>query len=187
MSRAASVKRLVLVYGEKNDGTDGSISIDEHCGLHTINHVHALLHLGKIFVAGALWPATLNSNDTLELLFVSGNKAAHIVSEVVGDGAYNVELFEGATTSNDGASVTIFNKNRDSANTAVATVFQVPTVTVDGTALPPIHSPGSNQFGMVTRDSEEWKLSPSTKYLLRITSKSASNEGSYRWLWYEDE
>jgi hypothetical protein len=108
-------------------------------------------------------------------------------------GDVEMDMYEGATTSADGAAIPVFNTNRNSSNTPAALPYGAPTVTDVGDIFHKRWVPASgvgvgtnvgvmdiNAFG------EEWILAPATKYLWRITNRSGGTlDLAFEFVWYE--
>ena len=85
-----------------------------------------------------------------------------------------LEIYESTTTSADGTSLPVFNKNRNSSNTPGTVISVGPTITDVGTQIKraAITSPSGSSVVFSQSKSGEWILKPATKYLVRITNNS---------------
>lgn len=143
-----------------------------------ITEEHRLSHEGLVYHATHRVAALANSASLDILLDVPANTFPHLRKLMfhLESGPCDIEFFEGTTTSADGTGITVFNRNRNSANTAGTVITHTPTITDDGTRLHDLYSPtggkdvGSDTLGL----GEEWTLAPSTKYLLRLTNNSGA-------------
>lgn len=147
---------------------------------------HARIHEGKAFMAGILDDAVADA-ASLEILIQAVN-AMHVIFNVSASGDCEVHRFEGTTFSATGGALTAFNKNRFSAIESGGTITSAPTLTADGTELPPGFIPGGsggNSLGGQDGGYErEIILASSTDYLFRMTNISglaAIINGSIEW------
>lgn len=157
--------------------------------LTAINSTHRVIHDGMGFHATTRKTA-LAAAASFDILLVSGALRPHLngVLFSVTGGPCDIKTYEGTTTSADGTSITIFNRNRNSSTTAVATLFHTPTVTDVGTLIHDRLSPsaGKDTGNLTPTLGEEWVLALSTKYLVRITNNSgAPIDITMEALWYE--
>jgi len=151
-------------------------------GLHrTITTPHQRVHEGVMFTVGYTWDGVADTNVVEYLVSVGSNKTLHSVLSAAGSGDFDLEIFEGTTTSADGTALTEFDHNRITANSSDAAFYRDPTVTADGTQLGPlIHLPGGavgqgNKGSLVGAGGEntydsEIIFKTSTKYLIRLTN-----------------
>lgn len=98
-----------------------------------------------------------------------------------------VEIYEGATLSNNGTALTVYNRDRNSATVGVTLLYHTPTVTGTGTLIF-TSLQGTNTFNMqplLDNFDNELILKANTKYLVRMASTSGSNAYSILWDWYE--
>jgi hypothetical protein len=127
-----------------------------------------------------------------------GEKAVHFVFAVSSDIAgFTVETYEGITASADGTVIEIFNNNRTLAeDMPSSSVLRYNPVTIGSiTGLKKLRNakvgvggtPSSRVAGSLQR-SDEVILKKNTKYLLRITNLSTSNNDiNIGMSWYEHE
>ncbi len=95
-------------------------------------------------------------------------------------------LYETPTTSANGTQMTAYNRNRNSSNTPVTTIWSAPTVTNVGTLLSACIIGSGEKAGGNERSASEWDLKTNTVYLFQITAKNANNV-CVRFQWYEDK
>ena len=137
------------------------------------DEIHTNIHRG-VFFSASRYVAALSDASTVEVLIqVSASQSAHVRF----GGA--VEVFEDTTFSSEGTTVTARNRNRFSANTADTVITHTPTLTLDGTSLDdPALIPGGTHVnfspGGQSRSFEEWILSTSKNYLVRLTNTSGN-------------
>ena len=153
--------------------------------------VHTEIHEGNYF-DWCYETTSLNSDDTKEFIFVTPNsvtKLAHfnipgLIEQTKGSAL--LEIYEDVVTTNDGSAVTVRDHNINTANTPDSVVTEDPTITSDGTLKfsEPIGT-GQNQGGQLQARNERVFKSGATKYLIRITSRAASNIVSGCPNWYE--
>jgi len=101
-----------------------------------------------------------------------------------------VEVFEDATTSDDGTELTIGNSNRTSSNVSVSQAFYDPTVTDDGNRMfvEVMGDDSTSGKGSGGSFHPEYEIitNNSKKYLIRFTSNSDNNRVSILMNWYEE-
>ena len=140
-----------------------------------IDHSHQEIHSGDMY-------SFFDVNDiansaTRDLLVITPNttKWAHFTIIVDGEAEFDYAIYEGATTSANGTSVSVFNRNRNSSNTNTTLVYHTPTVSGTGTMIGRKHIGGGKALGGTSRGAEEWILKQNTKYLIRITNSTTSD------------
>ena len=143
--------------------------------LVVIDEPHQRIHDGVFFSAGVNDPA-LGNGASIEILFrVVGG--AHTVIRLDHEGNATFESFEDMTSTDDGSSVSAFNRNRFSSNVPNSLVFSGPTITLDGTPLPEqllIGGTGGKASGVQGSFFLEWILAPGD-HLLRLTNDSGTD------------
>lgn len=88
-------------------------------------------------------------------------------------GPCDVLMYEGTTTSANGAAESVYNHARDGASAAVL-VYLGPTITTTGTEIKYLLIPGTKQDGGFGKSNGgHYVLKASTKYLIRVTNNSA--------------
>lgn len=159
-----------VVDGEadKFDGRSRAVTV--------IDEEHRLTHEGFVY-HGTHRAADLANDGVINLLLAVPAGAYPHLRKIVyhtEGGPIDIELFEGTTTSAAGTGITMFNRNRNSANTADTVVTYGPTITLDGTLIHDLYSPaGGKDVGSDTNGlAEEWMLATNTQYLLRMTNKT---------------
>jgi len=160
-----------------------------------IQEQHRMVHDGFMFQTSGKQTGWLDAADKLFLITTPALSFPHIqvMRLNFGRGDIDFEAFEGATTSADGAALTLQNVNRNSSNTPNIVLTAEPTVTDDGTSIftlwvPPTSAGVGNSANGVEGigQGSEWVLKPSTKYLIRLTNNSGSTiDWSYEFAWYE--
>lgn len=96
-----------------------------------------------------------------------------------------IEVFEAPTTTANGTSITVFNNDRNSANTADLTLYSDPTVSADGNLIY-VERIGTNKSaGGKLRRNQEIILKYSAAYLIKVTTDANDNEASIEFHWYE--
>jgi len=174
-------------------GSTGKLAhVDQYSGaVGSINQEHLKIHAGKGFTL-AKRLTIANSGGIKEYLFKNpANVYPHFrhVTVASDGGPFDIDFYEGTTVSADGAAITPFNNNRNSATAAASLVYDGPTVASDGTLIEPILVPGTKQTGALgSEGSNEWNLCSDANYLLRITNNTAGGGSSNFTLnifWYE--
>jgi len=156
----------------------------------TIDYSHHEIHGGSHFKAG-FQDSAMNTSETIEIMFVTPDttKHAHWSLTAQSSGAATVEVYEGGTATG-GTAVTIWNRNRNSDNTAGVTVFHTPSITADGTKMATKWIGGSGFRTDVSgehRGDSEFILKQNTKYIVRATANADGIEVAIGGDWYEHE
>jgi hypothetical protein len=87
-----------------------------------------------------------------------------------------VQIYEGATLSDNGTALVVMNQNRNSSLVDYLGLYVGPTITSDGTKLPLDQRIGSGKaVGGSAERSNEIILKDNTIYLVRITNSTTSN------------
>lgn len=88
-------------------------------------------------------------------------------------GPCDVLVYEGTTTSANGAAENVYNHSRD-GSPATVLVYLAPTITTVGTEIKYVLIPGTKQDGGFGKSNGgHYVLKASTKYLIRVTNNSA--------------
>ncbi len=171
------------------DTNGKEIESDDLGYLVIIDIAHHKVHEGKHYFVDSY--VELDSTGVLDIVFTTP------VSPAIGHWKYDIavtadtliQIYEGTTHSDDGAGVTVFNSDRNSANTTGITVQTDPTVTVVGTLLEGMLigstlTPSRSLGGGSGRETE-LNLKYAEDYLIRITSNTNGNNIDYNFNWYE--
>ncbi len=176
------------LYG--NNGTD--VNVDLYSGaVGVIEQEHLKIHEGKLFTIAKRFTVT-NVGGTHEFLgVVPAAVFPHFRSlTITSDGGPNdVDFYEDTTVSANGAAVTPYNNNRNSITIPELLIYDIPTITGDGTLLEPILIPGTKQAGSFGSEaSNEWILKASSNYMIRITNNTVgagTSNFTINMFWYE--
>lgn len=158
--------------------TDGSSSVSIlNSSLEIIDHTHAEIHEGNYYTANHFFQAVAN-NGYADLHMITGStKIIHLVAVIQSEAKSYVNFYRGTTYTNNGTSVTIFNNNENSTNTAQPDVYYTPTVSATGVLLFQdfvVASTGQNPLGGRLSSRNEWILKPDTDYLVRVQNVGGS-------------
>lgn len=169
------------------DYVSGKSGIDASTeSLNFINYEHHEIHSGSHFFVGDY--TTLANGATYDILFVTPNtlKYSHMIFEIATKAEATFAYYEDVTTSNDGTTIAMFNRNRVIATAPGTNFYHTPTVTNVGTLIGRGIFGSGKQAGGSIRDSNEFVLKPNKKYLLRVTNNTVSDNW-YDWFfdWYE--
>jgi len=154
--------------------------------LQFIDFAHCILHNGDHYYVKD-W-VDLTNGQVLDFLFVTPDttKWAHLLISFGFEAEANISVYESATTSNNGTPITVFNRNRNSANTNTSLVYSAPTVTGTGTLIARYKAGSSRSVGGDIRAEGELVMKQNTKYLVRITNDTVTNNWcGYLADWYE--
>lgn len=162
--------------------------------LMTIDYAHHEIHAGSHFKAG-YQDVSMATGDTISLVVVTPNstKYAHWTLTAQSTGEVNIQVFEGATPSDSGTAVTVWNRNRNSSTANTTLVGHTPTIghpiaTTRGTKMVEkwIGSTGFKEaIGGEQRGDSEFILKANTKYLILCIAVSNGIKGSIGCDWYE--
>lgn len=151
-----------------------------------LEYLHQKIHDSLSFFANR-YATGLNNGTAYDVILVTSSARCHLRLDMTTLGGGNLEIREAATTSNNGTSVTAFNRQRASATVGTMTVFHTPTVTGTGTLLATILLVGAGGKTSGSFDEMDYEiiLAANTKYLLRFNSTAGSNSYSLIVNWYE--
>lgn len=154
-----------------------------------IPYEHHQIHGGETYQY-TYPPTALALNVSVDFRFVVGaqtptTETPHIVVETDSSVETWVYIYESPTFSDNGTQQTAYNKNRNSSNTPVSTIWLAPTVSTTGSLISS-WIVGTGRVGGNSRESLEWDYKASTEYLIRVTAKAASDNVCVRFIWYED-
>lgn len=130
---------------------------------------------------------TLGNNVTYYHLLIVPNTATRIrfSFNIASTGPVKVQFYEAPTTTANGTAADEINRDRNSVNVASMTMFQDPTVTVDGTLLQEFSLGATGGAKAGATETRVWVLKQNTKYLVKLISGQASNEISTELFWVE--
>lgn len=180
-------KIAVSLYGTGGGAADEPIRMEANTSaLVIIDHQDEQVHTGAEHEASGTMD--LGNGASFDILIVvSDTIESAMTFEVDSEAECSYTLNEDATTSNDGTLVSIFNRNRNSANVAATLVYTTPTVSTVGTTIRNRHWGSRKSDSSLNRGGWATILKQSAKYLLRITNETASNN-YICWIlrWHED-
>lgn len=195
---AATSDYQITISGNQVDG-DQKTQIVDSAGrvakidpatysLHAISYEHHEIHAGSSFTTS--YKVNTGNGGIINLLVVTPDttKWSHFTYEIDGELETDIILYEGATASNNGTPVAVFNRDRNSLTAATTLVFDTPTVAggAEGTVLRTWHFGSNRSYGGGDRGTHELILKQNTKYLLRVTNSTANdNFISIKLDWYE--
>lgn len=158
-----------------------------------IDEPHRMIHDGFMYSIEHSQGNVANGASLDILLSVPAVTFPHLrqIGVRVEDTPCTLFFYEDVETSNDGSSLSVYNRNRNSSNTPSTVATVGPTVSDTGTELEQRLLPTSGGFfsvaGVAAEGfSEEWVLKPDTKYLWRVTNNAGSAiDITVDILWYE--
>ena len=101
---------------------------------------------------------------------------SHALWTVEGEHETELYLYEGATVSNTGTWVNVYNNNRNSANTALVEAYSAPTVTAYGTLVESDHAgSGRASGGVGSRSDHEFIGKQNTDYIFIVSNVTAQS------------
>lgn len=167
-----------------SSGTDGNkhvhpILLDTKLKVPiTITVPHHMIHEGKNFIASHFFSNLADQAIALFRILVGANKELHATLSVSAQGMGKFRIAEGTTYSNNGTAVTIYDKNRTTANTSDALCYHTPTVDAAAPKIYDCFVPGGSKqraIGSVRTNGEEWILKKSTDYLFLFVNYGGAN------------
>jgi len=132
---------------------------------------HRMIHEGKSFIVSQRFESLADNGLAWLRILVGANKELHATISVSAQGLGRFKISEGTTYTDNGTAVTIFDKNRTTANTSDALAYHTPTVDTFGPILnESIFQGGTKQraIGSVRTNGEEWIFKKSTDYIIRF-------------------
>lgn len=161
-----------------------------------IEYEHHQVHEGETYSYCNLQTSGLNSGSSYDVRVKAPNLPAttqtpHVVFEIISDNTAEVYLYEGTTwTSGGTAETNLYNRNRNSANTASTAIYisggTALTVNAIGTLIYIWYLTTARNGSATDRATNEIDLKANTEYLFRITSRAAGLKFLIRLTWYED-
>ena len=163
---------------------------DATAAVNMVDFAHHEIHEGCSFFYCD--PITLASAATQVYLITTPDttKWAHMIYSIAYSAITQVDIYE-ASDKTGTTLQTVFNRNRNSATAATTTIHKaVSGGSTDGTLICSVKggtaTGGSgNRSGGEVRAVNELLLKQNTKYLIRITSSTASNLITFKANWYE--
>jgi hypothetical protein len=162
--------------------------IDDVSGaLIAINHSHHKMHEGKHFFYKS-WMDLDGAGSVGYFMFRTPDTAVrmHSMTRVTAEAEFTVEIFEGGTVSADGAQVTPFNNDRDSAAVPGISAFAGPTVTDDGLLIWAAKVGSTRDATLAPPSAYEIIAKRNSLYLIKLTKEASQ----IHWVdvdfwWYE--
>lgn len=181
---------MVLIAGVDED--DNVILIEADAlvkALVTITTPHHMIHVGKSFTVSHWFDNIEAVGSAMLRILVGDDKELHATVSVSAEATGRFQIMEGATYQGDGTVITIFDKNRKTANTSNAIAAHTPIVDVAGTIIYDSYIPGGTKqrsIGSVRTNGEEWILKKSEDYLFTyINLGGADKDASIEVEFYE--
>ncbi|KKN35085.1 hypothetical protein LCGC14_0787100 [marine sediment metagenome] len=153
----------------------------------SISWPHREIHDGdRYFNADKL---DLGNNASRVFLIVTPDTTTigHFVFEIEFEQETFVTITEGVSVDADGTSITMFNRDRNSAKNSTALLFHTPTNPTGGVVIRSDAKGSGKKVGGLTRDDNEVMLKRNTKYLIEVDNQVASPD-LIDWCfdWYEE-
>ncbi len=151
-----------------------------------VDYAHCEIHSGDHFFLGD-W-VDLGNGATYDILLVVPDvtKWGHNLFIIASELEANFTLYEDTEVSDNGTALSMFDRNRNTANTPGLTFYHTPTVTSVGTILERGKMGSAKRAGGEIRGSNEIMKKQGANYLFRITNDTTSNNWiNYDFDWYE--
>ena len=160
--------------------------------LVTIDFVHHEIHEGNHYTSSVYDTTVDIASPKYFRLTVPAAVYPHVIFAVSGDSGFVIQFYEDPTLDAVGSAVARINNNRSSVNTANVTVFEDSTTQApnnDGTLLwSGIAGSGGNPTQSNSGQSgarQEFILSPSEDYLIKVTALANGTMINIQAEWYE--
>lgn len=171
------------------DSSGNEVETDpiEH-SLVTIESEHHQIHEENHYFVGSY--DTINDEGTIDIIVTTPDTAirAHFLATAQSSGEMVASIHEGVTETGDGTPMTLFNSDRNSANTSDLVIKVDPTTVSNTGTLLRAHSGGSSgpfSSGTTARGTSENILKQNTKYMIRLLSNANTNIIDWEFIWYE--
>jgi hypothetical protein len=165
-------------------------NIDSTTGaIKTIEYEHNEIHGGSHFYISH--PNTLNSAATYSWVITTPNttKWCHMIFNLTGSAITTGHLYEDTERAGSTAA-TVFNSNRNSLVSSTTTVHRLSAAGANGLLIWMFSSGAateSSRSPSVSDRGNELILKQNAKYLLKVTSGTASNLTNLQLNWYEHQ
>lgn len=169
------------------ESTGGEYKQDVFTGsFTTVSYDHYEIHSGSHFF-NKDW-VDLGNGATYDILVVTPDttKWTHLIFNIGTEAETNITWYKDTITSNDGTLLPVINRNGNSATVNGTLLYHTPTITNVGTPFALYKSGSGKLSGGTSRANNEAIFEQNTKYLLRITNATTSNNW-VDWIidWYE--
>jgi len=165
---------VLLSDGTTNVGVDDKVS-----ALQIIATPHHETHEGEYFSVSHFFSDLADDANADVRIIVGSGAELHVTIGVAAEGSGEIRIYEGTTYTGDGTALTIYDKNRTTANTSNATSKHTPTVDAIGTLLFEGYVPGGTKkdaVGGLRSNAQEWIFKKSTDYLVRFTNRGGADK-----------
>ena len=159
--------RFITILGPSGQSWDATTT-----NIVTLHHSHDFIHDGLRFIAHEY--TSLANGNVKYYKILTGTKWVHFIPKISSNAEIVVAWLESPTITVNGSTLTNYNRNRTSANTALTTIYSGSTATADGTEIESVVISSGKSFGDL-RSEEEIVLKPSTTYAMKITANAAVN------------
>lgn len=162
-----------------------------HGSLSTIEHMHRMLHEGKLYKIPYFKTVAASSWATLWLYSPSTELACHTRFQFTSDNSGIIEIFKGVvTSSSQWQSIIPIQSNGLSTNASQAIVYSGGTPTTSSAQLLLVQCVGSGGKATSggTGDTEsEIILTPNSTYAIKFTCTSTESDVSFSIYYYEED
>jgi len=155
-------------------------------GLISLSNSHHEIHGGDHFFIEDYMDLANGATHNIIIVTPNTTKWTHLVDEIKHELETSIVLTEAVATTSNGTTMTTFNNNRNSANTAGTLFFHTPTGLNGGTVLINDREGSDKKLGGGARGDEELILKQNTKYNFLITNETVNNNFiNYKFEFYE--
>jgi len=150
-----------------------------------IDHEHHEVHNGRAFTFHDVFTLATSGSHGLVLQAPNTARLSHLVIETESSDNSDMYLFEKPTMTASVSTHTVYNRNRNSPNSAGLTIVASPTITASGTELIRTKLRSARNVGGMDRNRNEWILKQNENYLYLVVSAANSNVHLAKFDWYE--
>lgn len=153
--------------------------------IETVTINHSKIHSGEHYIFISRSTASSSQNLDIGLTVENSTKLHHTI--FIASSRLQAEwfLYEGSSFTS-GTTITAYNSNRNSTNTATLTATKNPNIGTTGTMIDNVHlSARQGISGGGAGDRIQWILKNNTKYIVRLDSNGDGNAMTQKIAWYE--
>lgn len=160
-----------------SDGTNTAQICGHTGGLIVQQAQREMVHLGESFVVSYFWNDLADDGTARMRIAVGSGKELHTTIAVITEAKGELDILEGNTYTTAGTEVTIYDKNRVTANTSNATAYRDSGIDAQGTKILESFMPGGvKNFGAGSSRTvaDHWIFKKSTDYMVRWQNRGGA-------------
>jgi hypothetical protein len=173
----------------------GTVRIDTTTGvIGQVPYEHLEVHTGRLFSYSEC--VELGNDASVDYVIETPDTTrwSHIGINIEGVGVTEIRLYEATNGTGTTEQTNVFNRQRNSANTAGTKIYKGYTAAGEAPTLGTLlcshrsgFSSGQSKSASEAGSAHEYVLKQNTKYILRITSRTAANFVATELNWYEHQ